>query len=118
MAPLRTLLLAASILASACASPTSPGLDAGVVSMNGVILYFNVEGGVWAVRGDDGIVYQPMDGLGSQFRRENLRVSMVARVRKDLGGIHMVGPIVEIVSIRLRDLSTGFPVIDPRGPRN
>ena len=115
---LRMLFLAASLLASACTSPTSPGLDTGVVSVDGTILYFSLEGGFWAVRGDDGVVYQPMDALGSQFRRENLRVAMTARVRNDLGGIHMVGPIVEIVSIRRRDLSTGFPVDPRRGPRN
>lgn len=119
MAPLRAVILTAAMLAAACASPTSPGLETGVVSVDGVIRHFTLEGGFWAVSGDDGVVYQPKDGLDSQFRRENLRVSMVARVRNDLGGIHMVGPIVEVVSIRARDWSTGFPVIDPRrAPRN
>ena len=114
MKPLRLLFFAASTLATACASPTSPGLEAGVVSVNGIVLHLNLEGGFWAVRGDDGVVYEPMNGLGSQFRRENLRVAMVARVRNDRGGIHMIGPIVEIISIHPRELSTGFPVIDPR----
>lgn len=116
---LRTVIVTAAIFVSACASPTSPGLEPGVVSVDGVVRHFNLEGGFWAVRGDNGVVYQPMGGLGSQFRRENLRVSMVARVRHDMGGVHMVGPIVEVVSIRLRELSTGFPVGDPpRGRRN
>ena len=113
MSKLRVFLIAASVFASACASPTSPGLESGVVSVNGTILYFNLEGGFWGVRGDDGVTYNPMNGLGTAFRRENLRVAMVARVRNDLGGIHMVGPIVEVISIHSRGLSTGFPSFDP-----
>jgi hypothetical protein len=114
MAAVLSVILTAAIFASACGSPTSPGPEPGVVSVDGVVRHFNIEGGFWAVSGDDGVVYQPMHGLDSPFRRENLRVSMVAKVRHDLGGIHMVGPIVEVVSIRVRDLSTGFPVVDPR----
>jgi hypothetical protein len=112
MTVLRFALLAASIFWSACASPVAPGLQAGLIHVNGVILYFNLEGGFWGVRGNDGVTYKPMNGLGSQFLRDNLSVFMVARIRNDLGGIHMVGPIVEVVSIHLREpgISTGFPV--------
>ena len=115
---LRLALLAASIFWSACASPTAPGLGAALIHINGIVLYYNLEGGFWGVRGDDGVTYKPLNGLASQFLRDNLSVFMVARIRNDLGGIHMVGPIVEVISIRPRDLdldiSTGFPVNDPR----
>jgi hypothetical protein len=37
-----------------------------------------------------------MNGLPAAFQRENLRVSMIVTIRTDVGGIHMVGPIVEI----------------------
>jgi hypothetical protein len=70
--------------------------------VNGTIQYFNLEGGFWAVRGDDGIIYDPLAGLSPAFQRENLRVTLVARIRTDMGGIHMVGPIVEILSIEPR----------------
>jgi hypothetical protein len=65
----------------------------------GAVRYYEVEGGFWAVRGDDGVTYDPVNGLPSEFQREGLRVSMVVKVRDDLVGTHQVGPIVEIISI-------------------
>jgi hypothetical protein len=84
---------------AACASPTAPGVPAGAMRLTGTVHYYNLEGGFWAVRGDDGVTYDPIAGLPSAFQRENLRVTMVARTRPDMGGIHMVGPITEILSI-------------------
>ena len=43
-----------------------------------------------------------MNGLAPQYQRENLRVTLVAKVRDDIGGVHMVGPIVEVLSIQAR----------------
>ena len=37
-----------------------------------------------------------------EFQRDNLRVTIVAIVRNDMGGIHMVGPIVEVLAIQPR----------------
>ena len=54
------------------------------------------------MRGDDGVTYDPMNGLAPQYQRENLRVTLVAKVRADLGGTHMAGPIVEVLSIETR----------------
>jgi hypothetical protein len=99
---LRTLLLAASILSAACTSPTAPGLPPGAIQVNGTVGYFPLEGGFWAVRGDDGVTYDPMNGLAPEFQRNDLRVTLVAKVRNDVGGIHMVGPIVEVLSIKER----------------
>jgi len=70
--------------------------------VNGTVRYLTLESGFWAVRGDDGVTYDPINGLAPAFQRENLRVTLVARVRTDMGGIHMVGPIVEILSIQPR----------------
>ena len=70
--------------------------------INGTVRYFNLEGGFWAVRGDDGVTYDPIAGLAPAFQRENLRVTIVAKIRSDMAGIHMVGPIVEILSIEAR----------------
>lgn len=86
----------------ACASPTAPQVPDGAIRVNGTVQYFNLEGGFWAVRGDDGVTYDPIGGLSPSFQRDNLRVSMVAKIRPDMGGIHMVGPIVEILSIEAR----------------
>ena len=86
----------------ACASPTAPELPAGAIRVNGTIRYFDIEGGFWAVHGEDGVTYDPIAGISSAFQRENLQVTMVAKIRTDVGGIHMVGPIVEILSMQMR----------------
>ena len=36
---------------------------AGAIRVNGTVQYFNLEGGFWAVRGDDGVTYDPIAGL-------------------------------------------------------
>jgi ABC-type glycerol-3-phosphate transport system substrate-binding protein len=102
MGRLRTLLVSALLFSAACASPTAPQVPAGAIQVNGTVRYFTLEGAFWAVRGDDGVTYDPMNGLAPEFQRENLRVTMVANVRRDMGGIHMVGPIVDVISIRAR----------------
>jgi hypothetical protein len=90
------------LLVAACASPVSPSLPDGTIRVNGTVQYFNLEGGFWAVRGEDGVTYDPIDGLPPAYQRNSLRVIIVARVRPEMGGIHMVGPIVEILSIEAR----------------
>ena len=100
MRVVQLVVIATSIVAASFASPTAPELPAGAIQVNGTVRYMALEGGFWAVRGDDGVTYDPMNGLASPYQRENLRVTLVAKVRSDVGGIHMVGPIVEVLSIR------------------
>jgi hypothetical protein len=96
-----TLSTLSTIGALGCGgSPTAPSLPAGTVRVTGTAHFFNLEGGFWAIRGDDGVTYDPKDGLPTAFQREGMRVSAVLKTRSDLGGIHMVGPIVEIIDIR------------------
>ena len=90
------------LVAVSCASPTVPSVPDGAIRVNGTVQFFSLEGGFWAVRGDDGVTYDPMNGLAPSFQRENLRVTLVARVRNDIGGVHMVGPIVQVISIEAR----------------
>ncbi len=98
----RATAVIVSILIAACGSPTAPDLPAGAIRVNGTVQYYTLEGGFWAVRGDDGVTYDPIAGLPPAFHRENLRVTMVAKLRPDMGGIHMVGPLVEVLSIERR----------------
>ena len=98
----RTLITLVLTAAISCTSPTAPELPDGAIRVNGTIQYFSLEGGFWAIRGEDGVTYDPMNGLDPSFQREHLRVTLVARVRNDMGGIHMVGPIVEVISIDTR----------------
>jgi hypothetical protein len=86
-------------LTIACGSPTSPSVPAGAIRVAGTVQFYTIEGGFWAIKGDDGVTYDPKDGLPAEFQVQNRRVTMVAKVRSDLGGVHGVGPIVEIISI-------------------
>jgi hypothetical protein len=83
---------------SACGGPTAPE-DKNAVLVNGTVRFMTFEGGFWAVRGDDNVTYDPMNGLPVTFQVEGLRVRLAAKLRQDLGGVHMAGPIVEIVTI-------------------
>ena len=102
MSLIRSWLLVALVVHSGCASPTAPSIPDGAIRVNGTVQRFDLEGGFWAVRGDDGVVYDPLNGLAPAFQRDNLRVVLVAVVRPDVGGIHMVGPVVEVLSIDIR----------------
>ena len=92
-------LLVVATIGLSCGSPAAPDVPAGAVRVTGVVHFYSLEGGFWAVRGDDGVIYDPMNGLPTAFQRENLRVTMIVNIRSDVGGIHMVGPIVEILQI-------------------
>jgi hypothetical protein len=89
---------------AACGAPKAPTSPSGVVVTGdvirgtGTVRFMTLEGGFFAIHGDDGIVYDPMN-LPAAFRRDGTRVRFEARIRRDLGGIHMVGPIVEVLSI-------------------
>ena len=64
------------------------------------MLHYELEGGFWAVRGDGGTTYDPMNGLPSDFQKDGLRVLLEARILSDMAGVHQVGPIVEIISLQ------------------
>jgi hypothetical protein len=68
--------------------------------VTGTARFLNLEAGFWAIRGEDDVTYDPKDGLPAAFQREGMRVSAVLKLRNDLGGIHMVGPIVEILDLK------------------
>jgi hypothetical protein len=91
-------------------APVSPGDPASadsVVTISGVVRHFDLEGGFFAIRGDDGVTYDPSN-LADDFRHDGLRVRARARLRPDRSGIHMVGPIVDIIDIE-RDSAPADP---------
>ena len=89
------------LVAGACKSSTAPGeLAPGTTRVTGIVQHYTIEGGFWAVRGDDNVTYDPIGGMPADFQQENLRVSMVVKLRPDMGGIHGVGPMVEIIQIQ------------------
>jgi hypothetical protein len=83
---------------TAAVSPGDPASADSVVTISGVVRHFDLEGGFFAIRGDDGVTYDPSN-LADDFRHDGLRVRARARLRPDMSGIHMVGPIVDIIEI-------------------
>ena len=83
-------------------TPTPAPEDVGTeVRITGVVKHVELEGGFYAIRGDDGVTYDPTN-LPPAFQRDGLRVETEARRRDDMMGIHQAGPIVELVRIRAR----------------
>ncbi len=64
----------------------------------GTVQRFTTEGGFYAIRGDDGVVYEPMI-LPQEFNVDGLRVRFNATIRDDVVSFHMVGPIIELAKI-------------------
>lgn len=105
-APLSGILaILVAVALSGCGGSTMPTAPSGTVVVTGgvargtgTVQFLNLEGGFFAIRGDDGVTYDPTN-LPSGFQRHALRVRFEARIRQDLAGIHMVGPIVDVISI-------------------
>lgn len=102
--PLVALLAGMLLLTAATCPPTGsdvPGRvvrDGDVVTGTGTVRWYSLEGGFFAIRGDDRKTYDPID-LPADFREDGVRVHFRARVRNDLVSVHMVGSIVEIQEI-------------------
>lgn len=97
------LLLAACARASNdWVSPSTSAEPGGTpVHIVGTVRHREVEGGFFAIQGDDGVTYDPTN-LPADFRKDGLKVEADARRQDDMAGIHMAGPIVQIVRIRVR----------------
>lgn len=87
----------AVVIAPGCATSPSGG---GMVNVTGTVQHITLEGGFWAIRGDDGKTYDPVGGLPAEFQKEGLRVRLDAKARPDVASFHMVGPMVDIVKIQ------------------
>jgi hypothetical protein len=98
-----TLAAVACALASACApgAPTDPLLSNTHASVNATVEFLNLEGGCWTLQLSDHVHYLPLN-LPDQFRRDGLKVQAELLRRDDYGSICMVGPVVQILSIRSR----------------
>ncbi len=69
-----------------------------IVKIRGTVVHKDVEGGFFAIESDDGRVYDPVN-LPDRFKKHGLKVKVSAKLRNDMGSIHMVGDIIEIVEI-------------------
>ncbi len=89
------LMLVGLLCTSACGSITGNDQTRNVTA---TVRFMPIEGGFYALRGDDSVTYDPRN-LPKLFQVDGMRVHSRLNVRSDLGGIHMVGPIVDIVDI-------------------
>ena len=114
----RSILFFATTILVACRSASpAPACAADQICVNGTVRHFDLEGGFWAVRGDDSTTYDPVGGVPAALQREGLRVRLVARERRDMSSIHMVGRIVEVVSLQeLGDAGAARPPADSDPP--
>jgi len=79
-------------------SKSVPNPDNHTFKIQGTVVYKSLEGGFFAIESDDGKTYDPIN-LPEVFKRDGLKVKVNAKLRKDVGSIHMVGDIIEIVNI-------------------
>ena len=86
-------ILAASLLLACGGAPAQ-------FQVGGRIVHETLEGGFWAIQGDDGVTYDPRN-LGPQYAQEGLPVLATLVLHRDMGSAHMVGPIVDVVSIEV-----------------
>lgn len=94
----RPVLLLVLVFLLPCCVVVVPKTDSNTIAVTGTVRHFDIEGGFFAIRGDDGVTYDPVF-LDPRFRVDGLRVRMIAVIRNDLTGFHMVGPIVDIKRI-------------------
>jgi len=95
----RILCLAFVLLAVIAPDCQTKNKDSGTIQVNGTVTHYDLEGGFWAIKGDDGKVYDPVGGLPTEFQKDGLRVRLVAVPRPDMASFHMVGALVEIKKI-------------------
>src|SRR3990170_3501441 len=98
----RTLLLAFA-LAGACSGevPTDPLKSETHALVNATVEFLNLEGGCWTIAPSEHVYYLPLN-LPDQFRRDGLKVQVEVLRRDDYASVCMVGPVVQILSIRSR----------------
>ena len=66
--------------------------------LQGTVVKNDLEGGFFAIEGDDGKTYEPLN-LPEAFKTDGMRIKATVRLRDDVGSIHMVGDIIEIEDI-------------------
>ncbi|UCE49584.1 MAG: hypothetical protein JSW47_05455 [Phycisphaerales bacterium] len=76
--------------------PAMPPKDS--FEITGTVVFKNIEGGFFAIDGDDGRKYDPID-LPENFRKDGMKVKLTARLKRDAVSFHMYGSIIEVVNI-------------------
>ena len=75
-----------------------PTVPADSFEIVGTVVHKAIEGGFYAIDGDNGRKYDPIN-LPESFKKDGLRVKVTARRRTDAMSFHMYGAIIEILNI-------------------
>ena len=73
-------------------------MNTDIFEIQGTVVHKNLEGGFYAIDGDDGRKYDPIN-LSEPFKKDGLKVKVTARPKSNAMSIRMYGEIIEIVEI-------------------
>ena len=68
--------------------------------ITGRIIYMDIEGGFYGIKGDDGNNYDPVN-LSSEYQRDGIRIKASITFEKNVSSIRMWGKIIRINQIML-----------------
>lgn len=98
---LLSLVVAATLSCANAADPLKSNLRA---TFDASIRFVSLEGGCWTIAPsppNEQVNYLPLN-LPEEFRQDGLKVRVEVKRRDDYGSVCMLGPVVEILSIRAR----------------
>ena len=81
-----------------CLAPQNQGGSTDIVAIAGKVSYKDFEGGFWAIDGNDGNKYNPLN-LPDSFQKNNLKVQVTAIPHPEIMSLQMYGIIIEIIDI-------------------
>lgn len=67
-------------------------------NLSGTVKYVSLEGGFWAIYGDNNKHYDPIN-LPKEFHSEGKRIKFIFKERNDLASFHMWGTIIELIEV-------------------
>jgi len=68
------------------------------IVIEGTLVHNELEGGFFTIQDQDGKIYVPIN-LPEKYAKDGLQVRVKAIPSNDVGGIHMVGEYIEIVTV-------------------
>jgi hypothetical protein len=92
------LLAGLGLGVAGCRSATGTNSVDDTTVVTATVRFFQIEGGFYALRTDQNVVYDPTK-LASSFQHDGLRVRARVRFRDDLVSFHAVGRIVDVLQI-------------------
>jgi hypothetical protein len=70
--------------------------------ITGTVIYMDLEGGFYGIKGDDGNKYDPLN-LSSEYQKDGIRIKAGISFEKNVSSIRMCGKIIRINQIMLLD---------------